>query len=90
MSLRDEGQVEETGLKEEAASGEVVPEEAALKEEAASGEVVPEEAALKEEAAWGEEVVLEEAASGMAKSGVLKVTLLSDASESVSNTVFMV
>lgn len=73
MSLRDEGQVEETGLKEEAASGEVVPEEAALKEEAASGEVVP-----------------EEAASGMAKSGVLKVTLLSDASESVSNTVFMV
>ena len=37
MSLRDEGQVEETGLKEEAAWGEVVPEEAALKEEAASG-----------------------------------------------------
>ena len=66
----------------DSASGE---EESASREE-----VVPEEAVLKEGAALGEEVVLEEAASGVAKSGELKVTLFSDAYESVSNTVFIV
>ena len=36
------------------------------------------------------EAVIEKVISGVAKSGELKVTLLSDASESISNTVFIV
>lgn len=59
-------------------------------EESASGEekVISGEAVM--EKVISGEAVMEKVISGMAKSGVLKVTLLSDASESVSNTVFIV
>ena len=49
-----------------------------------------EESASGEEKASSGEAVIEKVISGVAKSGKLKVTLLTDASESVSNTVFIV
>ena len=49
-----------------------------------------EESASGEEKASSGEAVIEKVISGEAKSGKLKVTLLTDASESVSNTVFIV